>query len=163
MDLKPAYDILKTAYAMYVDRDNYAYFYGAKGQVLTDPVMDALIAAEPEYFSKYSEADMKKIRKFSKGKIGLDCSGFVGKCVGCMEWSGALWGHCYNKSTVMECKAGSILYRQGHVGLDLGYGYAMDMPIEGMTITIFKNNGAGRNFIGGGEYRGYDYSMMSNF
>ena len=158
--MKPSYDILRKAYALYVERDNIAYFYGAKGQVLTDKVMDALIAAEPKHFSKYTEAELKKIKSFSRGKIGYDCSGFVGACVGCQEWSGGLWSHCYNKTTVSNGKAGCILYKQGHVGLDIGYGYAMDIPTEGKTIRIFRNNTTG--FIGAGEYRGFDYSEANN-
>lgn len=35
---------------MYRNRENYAYFYGAKGVILSTAVMDSLIAAEPNYF-----------------------------------------------------------------------------------------------------------------
>ena len=158
-----SYMILRRAFKLFTERDHIAYFYGAKGCVLSEETMDALIAAEPEYFKQYSEAEIKKIKKFSKGKIGYDCSGFVGACVGTMEWSGALWAHCYNKSSVKEGKAGCILYRKGHVGLDIGYGYAMDCPKEGRTLEIFKNEPSDRNFIGAGEYQGYDYSEANSY
>ena len=161
--MEGSYMILRRAYNLYLNRDNICYFYGAKGQVMTDAAMDALIKAEPEYFAQYSEDEIKKIRKYSKGKIGYDCSGFVGACVGVMEWSGALWSHCVNKTTVKQCKAGSILYRKGHVGIDLGYGMAMDVPKEMHSIEIFRNSPSDRKFTGAGEYYLYDYSEANNY
>lgn len=160
--MEGSYKILQNAFKLYCDRDNIAYFYGAKGQKLTDANMDALIKAEPEYFSQYSAAELKKIKDFSRNKTGYDCSGFVGACVGVMEWSGGLWSHCVNKTTVAKGKAGSILYRKGHVGLDIGYGYAMDCPKEGRTLEIFKNSPSDRRFTGSGEYYKFDYSEANN-
>ena len=46
------YEVIKKALNMFYHRDEYAYFYGAKGQVLTDEVMNTLISLEPEYFFK---------------------------------------------------------------------------------------------------------------
>ena len=160
--MEGSYMILRRAFKLYCNRGNIAYFYGAKGQVLTDAAMDALIKCEPKYFSQYSEAQLKKIKDFSRGKIGYDCSGFVGACVGVMEWSGGLWSHCVNKSTVSQGKAGCILYRKGHVGLDIGYGYAMDCPKEGRTLEIFKNSPSDRRFTGAGEYYLFDYSEANS-
>ncbi len=160
--MEGSYMILRRAFALYVKRDQYCYFYGAKGQVMTDAAMDALIECEPAYFSQYTKTQLKKIKDYSRGKIGYDCSGFVGACVGKMEWSGALWGDCKNKTSVKDGKAGCILYRKGHVGLDIGYGYAMDCPKEGRTFEIFKNEPSDRNFTGAGEFYLYDYSEANN-
>lgn len=52
-------DIVNAAKALYDQRDKYCYFYGAKGQVLTDEVMNALWKAESGYFARYDTA--KKI------------------------------------------------------------------------------------------------------
>ena len=160
---EPSYMILRRAFKLYTERDQIAYFFGAKGQVLTDAVMDALIADKPEHFAKYTEAEMKKIRKFSKGKVGYDCSGFVGRCVGDMLWSGGLWENTIHRTTIADGKAGCILYRPGHVALDIGYGYAMDCPTEGHTIEIFKNNEGGRGLLEAGEYKTFDYSLANNY
>jgi len=51
---KSWFQVVKDAIQMYKDRDKYAYFYGAKGQVLTKKVMENLWNAEPGYFKKYS-------------------------------------------------------------------------------------------------------------
>lgn len=155
-------DILKRAFELYTQRDSITYFMGAKMQVLTDELMDELIKSYWDaHFKRYTEAELKKIKDYSRGFIGTDCSGFVGECVR-DKWlySGALWERCINKTTVKDCKAGSILYRVGHVGLDIGYGYQMDIPIEMQTIRITKNTLPG--FTGGGEWKYCDYSRSTN-
>lgn len=155
-------DILKRAFDLYTQRDNIAYFMGAKVQVLTDELMDQLRKDYWDaHFKRYTDAEFQKIKDWSRGKLGMDCSGFVGYCVN-DKWlySGALWERCVNKTTVKDCKAGSILYRVGHVGLDIGYGYQIDCPIEMQTLRITKNSVPG--FTGGGEWKYADYSKSSN-
>ena len=71
------YEVIKKALNMLYHRDEYAYFYGAKGQILTDEVMNTLISLEPAYFSKYTTQELSAYKAFSRGKIGYDCSGFV--------------------------------------------------------------------------------------
>jgi hypothetical protein len=153
---EPSYMILRRAFALYVKRDHITYWYGAKGQLLTEKTLDALIAAEPAHFSRYSESELKRLKNEALGKIGYDCSGFVGACVGKMEWSGALWNDCVNKTTIAEGKAGSILYKKGHVAIDIGYGYEMEIPTEGRSLEIWKNSE--RGFTGSGEFKTFDYS-----
>ncbi len=155
-------DILKRAYDLFTRREEIAYFMGAKVQVLTDELMDQLYKDYYDaHFKRYTLSEFEKIKKWSRGKLGMDCSGFVGYCVE-DKWlySGALWERCINKTSVKDCKAGSILYRVGHVGLDLGYGYQMDIPIEMQTLRITKNTLPG--FTGGGEWHKADYSLASN-
>ena len=155
-------DILKKAYDLFSRRDDIAYFMGAKVEVLTDALMNDLIKQYWDvHFQRYSQEELKRIKDWSRGKLGMDCSGFVGYCVGDKwKYSGALWEHCVNKTTVQDCKAGSILYRIGHVGLDLGYGYQMDIPIELQSLRICKNTLPG--YTGGGEWEKADYSLSSN-
>lgn len=54
---KSWFQVVKDAIQMYKDRDKYAYFYGAKGQVLTQKVMENLWNAEPEHFKKFSKSE----------------------------------------------------------------------------------------------------------
>ncbi len=123
--------VVKDAMYYLVHKDDYAYFYGAKGERLTDAQMDYLIAAEPEYWKRYDEATVKKIRKYSKGKIGFDCSGFISRVTGCSGYSGSIWQKCSKKSSdPFVGPAASILWKPGHVMLDVGYGYFLHFPSE---------------------------------
>lgn len=137
------YKVIQNAFNVYYKRDGYAYFYGAKGQILTDQVMDALINAEPEYFKKYSPQQLKDIKDYSRNKIGLDCSGFIALVSGVQGYSTSLYENSKNKTTPHDGTEGNILYTTfggtgRHIGLDIGYGYFMDMPIEGQTVRFGK-------------------------
>lgn len=158
----PAYDIVKRALNWYTERDSVAYWMGAKGEVLTNKRMDELVKWYPDYFSKYTPERLAELKKWSLGKIGFDCSGLVSVCAGLKglsSWS--LWDRTVNRTTVKECKAGSFLWRPGHIGIDIGYGYFIDIAAEGQTIRLLPNSKG--TFTNGGEYVGADYSMMSNF
>lgn len=155
-------DIIKKALALYEDRENIAYFYGAKGQVLTDALMDELIKQyQSAHFYKYDKYQLEEIKDFSWGKIGYDCSGFVGACVGApWDYSGKLWQRCTNITNIREAVAGSLLYKPGHIGIDIGYGYALHIPDELHTIELVKNTRPG--FISGGQWEKADYSLANN-
>lgn len=158
----PAYIIIKNALSWYDRRDDCAYWYGAKRQVLTDDLMDYYVSAYPDHFKRYSADDLERLKRWSRGKIGFDCSGFVSACVGVNGWSSAsLWARTVNRSDVREAKAGCLLYRPGHIGIDIGYGYSLDIPIEGQTIRLTRNTIPG--FTYGGEWYDADYEMMNNY
>ena len=143
--------VIKDALYYHLHKDDYAYFYGAKGEKLTDSVMDYLIAAEPEYWKRYDEATMKKIRKYSKNKIGFDCSGFIARVTGCNAWSGSIWQRCTHKSTDMYSgPAASILWKEGHVALDIGYGYFLHFPSELHSCELGRISETGDFFKGTG-------------
>lgn len=123
--------VIKDALYYLVHKDEYAYFYGAKGQKLTDAEMDRLIAEEPEYWKRYDEATIKKIKKYSKGKTGFDCSGYIARVTGCNTYSGGIWTRCSKKTSDLYAgPAASILWKPGHVSLDIGYGYFLHFPSE---------------------------------
>lgn len=156
-------DVIKVALDMLEHSDKYAYFYGAKGQRLTDAVMEALWKAEPVYFSRYNAQQKAAIFEYSRGKIGFDCSGFVGKCVGDMTWSRGIWDHCYDKKTdVYQGVAGSIVYKTGHIGLDIGYGFFIHMGREMYSVELgrFKENTV--KWEGCGKHRNVDYAGANN-
>lgn len=136
-------EVIKRALYAYTHQSSYAYFYGAKGQILTDDVMNALIACEPNYFKKYSKAQIEQIKKNSRGRIGFDCSGFIGNyCLGVAGYSTALIEACNPKTTDLYADvAGSLLYttRGGtsrHIGLDCGFGYCIDMACESTDEAV---------------------------
>lgn len=65
------YDVIKKALFMFYHRDEYAYFYGAKGQVLTDEVMNTLISLEPTYFQSIQRRSYPHIKLSHVAKLGL--------------------------------------------------------------------------------------------
>ena len=138
-------EAIKRGLNMYRHRAQYAYFYGAKGQRLTRQVMQNLIAAEPGYFSKYTKEQLEQIMRNSEGKIGYDCSGFVGECTGDRQWSTGQINNCSLITTPRDGVAGSILYttfegRGRHIGIDIGYGYALDTGYESTDAVVAANN-----------------------
>ena len=130
----------------YRNRDAYTYFFGAKGQVLTRKVMDQLWAAEQAYFSKYSIYEKEQIYRNSEGKIGGDCSWFTGWiCTGDRQWSYGQISNCSIITTPREGVAGSLLFttfggRGRHIGLDIGYGWALDTGYESTDIVVARND-----------------------
>ena len=137
------YDVIKNAMQMYNDRYKYAYFYGAKGQRLTNSVMDSLIAAEPKYFSKYSKSEIATIKNYSLNKIGYDCSGFINAITGQSNYSTGYFEDCPVKTTPKEGVEGSCLYTTfggtgRHIGIDIGKGFFLHMAKEGQSVTFGK-------------------------
>lgn len=157
-------EVIKDALAIHLHKDKYAYFYGAKGQVLTDSVMEALWQAEPAYFKRYSAAQKKAIFDYSRGKIGYDCSGFVGAVTGCMMYSGAQWDKCTVRSTnLAKGPAGSLLYKPSHVALDIGYGYFLHFPSEMHSCELGRIKENTVPWTGTGMLTGYiDYTGATN-
>ena len=138
-------EIIKRAMYAYTHQNEFAYFYGAKGQILTDDVMNALIACEPNYFKKYSAAEIEEIKRNSRGKRGLDCSGFIGNyCLGVEGYSAFLISQTRNQTTdLYKDVAGSLLYttRGGtsrHIGLDCGFGFCIDMATESTDAHVWR-------------------------
>ena len=156
--------VIKEALYMHVHKDEYAYFYGAKGQKLTDAVMTALWDAEPEYFKRYDEKQKKAIFKYSRNKTGYDCSGFIGKITGCNTYSGAIWSRCSKKTSDLYAgPAGSILWKPGHVALDIGYGFGVEMAAEGSSVEMFRISEQYGRFQQTGQLVTYiDYTGATN-
>ena len=131
----------------YRNRDKYAYLYGCKGTFLADrQTILNFFAAEPGYFSKYSDEQKEQIIRNSIGKYGLDCSGFVGWiCTFDRQWSTGQINNCKLITTPALGVAGSILYttfggKGRHIGIDIGYGYALDCGYESTDAVIAANN-----------------------
>ena len=120
----------------------YVYFYGAKNIVLTEDTMRYLMAAEPVYFDRYNNEEKKQIIRNSLGKIGVDCSGFVGwVCTGDKQWSTGQINNCTKYSPIATGKTASILYTTfhnvgRHVGLDIGNGYCLQAGYESTDANV---------------------------
>ncbi len=156
-----SYMLLRNAFKLYVNRFRYIYFYGAKGELMTEPVMNQLIESYPEFYGKYSPEQIAEIKEKARGKIGLDCSGFITQISGIYGNTAMLWEKCVNKTTPREGVAGSMLYKKGHVGIDIGYGYEMEIGRVNETFEI--NKISERDFVSSGQLPYYDYGKAVNF
>ena len=122
----------------------YVYFYGAKAIKLTEANMDYLISAEQGYFARYSPEELAQIKRNSLGKIGIDCSGFVGwLCTGDKQYSTGQINNCSRYNSLAAGPTGSILYtswggKGRHIGLDIGNGWCLQAGYES-TDTIVKS------------------------
>ena len=159
------YDLIKNALWLFYHRNEYAYFYGAKGQVLTDQVMDNLMHCEPQHFAKYDPGQLRQIREYSRGKIGLDCSGFISYISGRSNWSTGFIEEATDKTTPALGPEGSLLYTTfggtgRHIGLDIGYGYYIDFPREGESAHLGKINETAWEISG--RMAGVDYTGSKN-
>lgn len=154
------YDVIKEALRMLQHKDEYAYFYGAKGQKLTDAVMESLWQASPAYFKKYTPEQKRAIFAYSRNKIGYDCSGFVGHCVGDMTYSMGLKGNCVPNKSLADGVEASIMWRNEpnrHVALDIGHGFFLEMGREGYSVELNRIGECLNRFDGSGRHRGVDY------
>ena len=151
--------VVKNGLNMLVHSGEYAYFYGAKGERLDRAAMDRLYNAYPGRYSGWTSEDKERLFAYCEGKIGYDCSGFVGVLTGDMSYSGGQIGHCLITTTPLGGVAGSILYKNGHVGIDIGYGYFLHMPAEFKSIEIGKISEY--DWEKSGEHQSVDYTGAS--
>lgn len=152
--------VLKKALDIYYHRDNYAYFYGAKGEVLTDKVMNYLWDTYPTHFKKYSAEDKKRIFDYSRGKVGYDCSGYITAITGDTSGSTSQFNHCTKNPSLADGVCGSLLHKSGHIGIDIGYGFFLHFPREGSSCELGKIRDY--NWTESGKHRNVDYTGASN-
>lgn len=132
------------ALQMYHNRDSYCYLYGAKGWRVTDNLVHELMATYPDYYCKYTEAEIVEIKNNSRGKIAYDCSGFVSHCFDKLNinYSAGFYSERELEFTQEEAPIGSMLYTTHngtgrHIGIDCG-GCALHMGAESTNANIMK-------------------------
>lgn len=159
------YDIISRATDLYSARDSFAYFYGAKGQVLTPALIKELMLVETAYFSKYTKEELEEIYHYSVGKIGIDCSGFINLLTGRVNWSTGYWEESLNKTTPVAGTWGNILYTTfsgtgRHIGIDIGEGRFLHAAKEMHSIEI----GFIRDYAweGSGQIKGVSYFLTGD-
>ena len=122
--------------------NQYVYFYGAKNIVLTDANMDYLISVNPSYFARYTAEEMAQIKRNSRGKRGIDCSGFTGWiCTGDKQYSIGQINNCSKYNSLQAGPTGSVLFTSWggtgrHIGLDVGGGLCMHIGWESTDRAI---------------------------
>ena len=158
-------DVIGNAIQIYQDKGNFAYFYGAKGQVLTQAVMDALVNCEKAYFTKYSPKELEAIYEYSRGKVGLDCSGFISEITHIQNWSTGFWQDSLNKTTPVLGTWGNVLYtthggKGRHVGVDIGEGRFLHFPTE--LHSCEQGFIRAYDWEGSGQIKGISYLLAGN-
>ena len=129
--------VIKNALYMLAHKNEYAYLYGCDGETGSDSLVDRQVATYPDHFKGM---DTQELKDYVRGKKCYDCSGAVHTWFGAIDQnSTALIGACKNVTTDLASgTAGNILWKKGHVGLDIGYGYFVHFPAEFHTIEIAK-------------------------
>ena len=131
------YKVIQKAYWFLENRDSIAYLYGGDGRICTEEYFDQWLLRYPK---RIRPEDVDRIRDYTVGKRIYDCSQLVVDCCQCPDMtSKGLISRC---NPVLEDLSlgpeASILWREGHCGLDLGAGYAIDIPKEGETVRVRK-------------------------
>lgn len=136
-----------------------AYLYGGDGRVITEAYIRQLAASYPVH---YKPLDIEALIRHAKGAHALDCSQLI---VGLSDApndmsSGALISVCEYTTTPEKGVEGSLLWKPGHVGLDLGKGYCLEMVGEFRDLQI--NKISGRGFTRSGRLPWVDYTGASD-
>ena len=159
------FDVVSRAVDLFVRRNQFAYFYGAKGQVLTPALIESLMLSESAYFSQYSQKELEDIYHYSLGKIGIDCSAYINLLTGQVNWSTGYWTESLNKTDPVSGTWGNILYTTfggtgRHIGIDIGEGKFLHAPKEMRSIEI----GLIREYPweGSGQIKGVSYFLAGN-
>lgn len=149
--------VVRDARLIYINRDRFAYLYGANGELPVTygeakKLVDALWSVYPDHFQKtVIERGYTKNQLIYHiiGRICYDCSSFVCavtqsegnifalKVVNDMS-SSMLHDACPTHTTLMAGKWGSLLWRNGHVALDCGNGLQISFDNEFLDCREYR-------------------------
>lgn len=166
---------VQNALWIYTQRSNCTYCLGCSGEVAG---RDSRVEAnwryyfnQPDYHDKiaatipgYSDT-MSEDQAWGawltvyRGKLCFDCSGLLDWCLdykGVHKYSSWDFGGMPKNASIKAGPAGSVLWRKGHVGLDIGYGYNIEICNFGKTIEL--NQTATRDFTDSIKCKDVDYT-----
>ena len=148
------------------DTAPYCYIYGGNGEVMTEKRVRALVKryAKPHFddLFKRTGKTVDDLVQYCDGKRGLDCSGFICLVTGAQQDlnSYGLINACKMRVQPSAGVAGSVLFKPGHVALDLGAGMCAEFVEEFKDMQI--NRIAERGFTISGQLPWIDYRGASN-
>ena len=133
------------ALEMFNNRDKYCYLYGGKGEsiVALEDVW-VFFTNYPDYYKKYTVGQKDMIADDALGKTAYDCSGFVCYCGNqpernskgiidsCLPTTISDWGFDGHGT------AGTVLWKEGHIGINRGDGTFIHMAKELGGIEVGK-------------------------
>lgn len=94
------------------------YFWGCKGQILTESFMMSMHKAYPNIVT--SQYIQKARNKGMVGKVCVDCSGLISSYTGKVLGSAQLYSKAYTRLPISQYRSfanGVVVYRKGHVGI----------------------------------------------
>lgn len=135
-------EMIKRALYIYTHRDEYTYCLGASGQMVGSPTVNNLFSYY--YKNGYAEKigmDLETWNRTHAGKKAFDCSGFLDYCRN-GKTGHDLTSHNYGimekYPDLVKGTAGACLWKYGHVGLDIGYGFYVHFPNWNRTCEFGK-------------------------
>lgn len=165
---RPAHEIAKQALKYYVHRNEYAYLYGTDGQIGSDALVDKMVARHINHFSKYNEQQIHDLKDYVRGKICFDCSGFIHTLFGAKDMNSfGIISSCTRvyklPEEVTESPEATVLWKPGHVGVDVGHGFFVDIASEFDTFR-FLNIREYATWVQAGEWSDFcDYTDAKNY
>lgn len=169
--------VIQSAIKLYTRRGGATYCLGCSGQTVGGVGNNTIRSNFLYYYDHGYKAQMGKGLKgwnssmtgeqawalWSKqwhNHMAFDCSGLIDYCI-----NGEQIGHKYssydfgampkNESLAAGC-AGSVLWKSGHVGLDIGYGALIEIGTWNDTIQL--NLISERTFTSSHKIKGVDYT-----
>lgn len=164
--------VIRDALRMYANKDKYAYLYGANGEMGSRDLVERLWAAYPEHY-KQTVTNQGKTKedliRHVTGRYCYDCSAFICAVTQTSTYphhtvtadyaSGGLRGKMNPFRSTKESTAGSCLWKNGHVALDIGHGMCIDFANEFIDMRLYDISTG--NFAGGGELPWVDYTATT--
>lgn len=165
---KPAHEIAKRALWFYVHRDQYAYLYGTDGQEGSDALVDKMVRKHPSHFSRFTHEQLQELKDYVRGKTCFDCSGFIHTLFGAPDLNSfGIISECERiykiPEEVTQSPEGSVLWKPGHIAVDVGHGFFVDIAAEFNTFRFLNIREYG-TFTKAGEWEKYcDYTDAYNY
>lgn len=151
------------ALEMFNSRDEYCYLYGGKGENIADHEdAEKFFKSYPDYYKKYTPGQKDMIVSDAIGKTAYDCSGFVCHCGNqpernskgiidsCLPTTISDWGFDGHGTS------GTVLWKEGHIGINRGDGTFIHMAKELGGIEVGRI--ADYDWTVCGKLPGIDYS-----
>jgi len=171
------WDFVRTnAVRLYANRESFAYLYGGNGEYIKDKdaarnIVNKMWAAYPAHFKKaVTDAGHSRdeLIEHIAGKRVMDCSALV-----CYVSQGTNWGKlgvrydlnssglisvCSDITTPSKGVCGGMLWKSGHVSIDVGGGAFVEAANEFLDIRMRNIPGAG--FTKSGRLPWVNYGRM---
>lgn len=123
-------DVVKMAKELLYRADEYMYCLGGQGE------LQEHLTGKIKYYYGLSLAAWSF--RYGTGKKLLDCSGLVNLCAGkSRNCTSATYAQTPGVAPV-EGLAGYVLWKPGHVGIDIGHGFFIHIPTIGHTVELGK-------------------------
>ena len=181
--MKKWYHVVRDARLIYLNRDRFAYLYGANGERpstygAAKALVDALWSAYPDHFEQWVIGQGKTRNQLIYhiiGKICYDCSSFV--CAVTQSEadiydlkvktdysSTSLHKLATDKTTPAAGLWGNVLWKQGHVAIDVGNGLAIDFGAEFADCREYRlSDPESTKFTDSGSLPWVDYTNGINY